>query len=62
MPRTTDVRKMCNAELFEVECDTSVVAKQKVREQHDSDRVRTEVIEQYEGSCVVMVYDTAQID
>jgi hypothetical protein len=59
--QTDDARKMCDAELFEVECSTTVGAKQIAREQFDNDRVRCEVIEEHRSSCIVIVYDETQL-
>jgi len=61
MSRQTDARKMCDAELFEVECATTLGAKQIVREQYDNNRVRCEVIEDHGSSYIVIVYDETQL-
>jgi len=56
-----DARKMCDAELFEVECSTTLGAKQIAREQYDNDRVRCGVIEDHGSSYIVIVYDETQL-
>jgi len=60
--QTDDARKICDAEVFDVDSDTDIYAKQKAKEQHDSDRTRCEIINRYDDGYVVMVYDAAQID
>lgn len=61
MPRTTDIRKMCDAELYKVECDTAITARDRARKQHDSPAVAAEIIEQDDDGYVVMVCDATQI-
>jgi len=59
-----EVRKMGDAELFEVECGTDIHARQVVKEEHDNDteNLWCEILSRSNGSYVVLVYDPADID
>jgi len=59
MPRTTDVRKMCDAEMFEVESSTTLNVKAKAEEKSDAGRPMAEILDRYGDTYTVLVYDKA---